>query len=132
MHELFVDVVIRIPDEELSDRELMARMKSEGHVDPQIAYGIFAYRKRFNPGIDAFEFNKIFNQVDPNPHTTRKTVPFYPTHRDILLDKLCCVKREEGNIRIVWEFGMTGGQPAHLFDDRFIPLDSEKNKEAQP
>jgi hypothetical protein len=123
MTEQFVTIVKRKPDNQLSDRELIQRLQAEGYIDPQMCYGIFAYRRNFNPGIDAPQFNEIFLGTSPNPHETREAIPFFATHLDRELDRKCNILIEDGIAAIIWEFGMTSTTPLHLLDmERYVPL----------
>jgi len=115
--EKTLNVKQAIPDQDLSDRELVQRIKSY-RVDKTRGWGLFVKARNLRPGIDAKEFYKIFDSVNPDPHHTIVSVKFEPTHisKDTPGLSIMVTSRTPHLVRHIMSYGGTGGTPVREFD----------------
>lgn len=110
-----------IPDFELSNIELVQRIKSYGK-NKGSSYGLFVKARALKPDIDAKEFNNIWDSVSPNSHTRQKEVDFKPTHVSSVRDsdlKIMVVFRGPEIISYILSYGGTGSEPVASFDSQW-------------
>jgi hypothetical protein len=121
-----VTVRRRIPDNELTTEQLVQRIKSEHPSEAQALYGRFVKARDLKPEIDAREFIRLLNSVSPNEHVVQETVPFKPTHFDLVTQRAVQITQHpRGYFDILWSDGMTGSDPAGQLSARFSPIPQE-------
>ena len=104
--------------------DVAAYFKLEGY-DRRDAWGRFVIARVLKPGIDAKEFMRIFDGVEPaNRLSVTREVEFTPTHYDRLRKSPVMVYQNEYQTLFVWQDGSTGGQPLKfkLDAERYEPL----------
>lgn len=118
-------VVVNIskPDAELSDYELIERIKSYGK-DAQSSFGLFVRARGLKPGMDMKDFKKIWDSVVANPHKKAKKVKFRATHKSKHVEgmEIMVVTRTPTMINWVANYGGTGGDLSSMFDDMYQEL----------
>jgi len=129
-----MDVTVVTPDNELSDSELAARIKSYG-IDRRAAWSQFVIARSLSPRMDAKDFMAIFDGVSANPHKKTVRVDFEPTHRSKDNQGLTCMvtQRLPQQVRYVLSHGGTGADPVSMFEKGWIPIGkSESVSESAP
>lgn len=125
---------IRIPDPELTNKELIERIKAENQgKKTNELYGLFVKARDLQPDIDAKKFNDIFNSVSPNMHIKEETLNFDATHYDNKKEMYVQNIQEEGYVRHIWEDGSTGSTPNKYMKElhNFTPIKELKNAGGQ-
>jgi hypothetical protein len=124
-------VKTRIPDSELSDKQLAERIKSY-KVDKSKAWSLFIAARGLRPGIDAKEFYALFDSATADPWTREITVKFEPTHRSKKDDSLTVMVTEYTPtvVRFIMSHGGTGSEPAGMFDSNWEPVKRNESVEA--
>lgn len=119
-----VKVRCQIPSQELSDVQLIQRIKAMyPREDKQSLYGRFVRERDLKPGIDAKEFYKIYDMVGSNPYIEDREMKFEPTHRDKNTGSLVMVWLDDKGIyRLVTDYGSAGSCPPFLFEDTYEEL----------
>lgn len=103
-----------------SATDLAADYKAHG-LDREAAYDRFVIERGLAPEMGKREFTNVFERVAPSSLDRAEEVPFCATHRDTFLDRLVEVTPTRYGHALVWDFGMTGGEPGSL-PDRYQPL----------
>lgn len=120
-----VRVTRRIPDADLDDTRLAARLKHEAGGRP-VDYGTFVIRRNLQPGIDAKQFYNLYRDADPSPYEYRWDEAFRPTHQCRTTGLLVQVNpRTCGTIAdLLIESGSWGSEPTPggSLPERFIAL----------
>jgi hypothetical protein len=114
----------RIPDDDLSTRELVQRIRADYPTqDAQSTYGRFVAARHLKPEIDAKEFGELFNSVGANAHVRTETKGFKPTHKDSVTKELVqFTKKPNGVWEFVSESGRTGGEIPGELPSRYESL----------
>lgn len=114
-----------IPDFELSDTELVARIKSYGQ-ERQASYSLYVKARMLLPTISAKEFNEIWDSVSPNPYMKVEEVDFTPTHKykDPKMEgvTIMVTQTTPTAVKFILSYGGTGGSPIGLFEDTYEEL----------
>lgn len=111
-----VHVRRHIESAELSDAQLVARVKAMyPKVDKQALYGRFVQQRGLRPGIDAKEFNEIYDYVRPDMYVEERNVDFKPTHRNKGNGLLTMIWDDERGVHhYIDENGSIGSNPPFM------------------
>jgi hypothetical protein len=113
-----------IPAHQLSDHELVQRIKSQTS-DRSRGWGEFVKARSLSPAIDAKTFYDLFDSAYPDPHLSdTETVDFVPTHvsRDNPELMVMVTGHGGGVVRYALSYGGTGSDPESLFPERWRPI----------
>jgi hypothetical protein len=112
----------QVPDFELSDTELIQRVKAYGK-DAGSSYGLYVRARNLKPNLNMKEFSSIFNNVNPNPHNKVQEISFSPTHEDSNGMQIMVTVNTGDRVSYIIKYGPenfgTGGDPIHFFDARW-------------
>ena len=75
-----VQIKSKIPDSQLTENELVERIKSYGQAK-QKSYGLYVKARNLKPVLDAKDFYELWDHVGANPHEEIRDIKFKATHK---------------------------------------------------
>jgi SWI/SNF-related matrix-associated actin-dependent regulator 1 of chromatin subfamily A len=115
-----------IPDSQLSDKELIQRIKSYGK-DRHFSYALFDRSRNLESKLSMQEFYDLWDRVDPKAFSEYREIKFKPTHTGInSVEPVMVIQRTPSTVSYINSIGEFNKDNTFDFDIRYKAVEKEK------